>query len=297
MDHPNKQFLVQSDWLSDHLNDDNVQIFDCTVYLLPTTDPKNNVYDVDSGRQDYLESHIPGAGFLDLVSDFSESPDDEATDYPFTILSKNALSERASRMGLDKSKRIVLYSNARDAGILFAFRAWWVLRECGFKNLSVLDGGFAKWQAEGRETAQGAEIFAETRCLEDTGPAYFCARGEVIEALDDADTVLVNALPKDNFDGTSGHHYGRPGRITGSVNVPMGSLFNEFGCLKSAAELQKQFSDAGIDSQKKVIAYCGSGIAACAVSFALALLDHKNITIYDRSLLEWSRDHSLPMEV
>ena len=221
----NKNYLVQSQWLSEHLNDDNVQIFDCTVYLLPTTDPKNNVYDVESGREDYLAAHIPGAGFLDFISEFSETPGTEATDYPFTILSKKALNERASNAGLDKSKHIVLYSNARDAGILFAFRAWWVLRECGFENLSVLDGGFAKWQAEGRETKQAAVTFPKTQCEEDTGPAYFCVREDVVAALNDNDTVLINALPKENFEGTSDYNYGRPGRITGSVSVPMGSIF------------------------------------------------------------------------
>ncbi len=122
MDYPNSQFLVESDWLSEHLSDERIQVLDCTVYLLPTTDPKNNVYDVVSGREDYERSHIPGASFMDIVSEFSEVAEAEATDYPFTVLSKQALAERAAQVGLDPGKQIVLYSNARDPAA--ARRGW-----------------------------------------------------------------------------------------------------------------------------------------------------------------------------
>jgi thiosulfate/3-mercaptopyruvate sulfurtransferase len=296
MGYENDQYVVQTDWLSDHLKDENVQILDCTVYLLATTDPKKHVYDTVSGREDYEQSHIPGAGFLDLVADFSEYDPQEVADYPFTVLSKAALSDRASRAGLDPSKHIVLYSNGRDAGALFAFRAWWVLRECGFKQVSILNGGFDKWLAEGYKTSQGPVHFPETQCQVDNGPGYFCAKEDVVEALGDSAAVVINSLPKDNFEGTSASHYGRPGRISGSVSVPMVSIFDQQGCIKPANELVEQFSSIGVIESSKVITYCGSGIAACVVGFALALLDYNEVSIYDRSLLEWANDPSLPME-
>jgi thiosulfate/3-mercaptopyruvate sulfurtransferase len=296
MEYANNQYMVQTDWLSDHLKDDNVQILDCTVYLFATTDPKKHVYDTVSGREDYEQSHIPGAGFLDLIADFSEYDQQEVADYPFTVLSKAMLSERASKAGLDPAKHIVLYSNGRDAGALFAFRAWWVLRECGFKQVSILNGGFDKWLAEGYKTAEGAVHFPETRCQLDNGPGYFCDKEGVVEALSDPGAVVINSLPTDNFDGTSESHYGRPGRITGSVSVPMVSIFDERGCIKPARELVEQFSSIGVSESSKVITYCGSGIAACVVGFALTLLDYDDVRVYDRSLLEWANDHSLPME-
>ncbi len=296
MDYPNSQFLVESDWLSEHLSDERIQVLDCTVYLLPTTDPKNNVYDVVSGREDYERSHIPGASFMDIVSEFSEVAEAEATDYPFTVLSKQALAERAARIGLDPGKQIVLYSNARDAGGLFAFRAWWLLRECGFETVSILNGGYAKWLHAELETSSGAIVFPPSQCVVDQGLSHFCAKADVVQALGDSDVVLINSLPQDNFDGTSGHNYGRPGRITGSVNVPMVSTFGPDGCVKPASDLERLFADVGVRDGKKVIAYCGSGIAACVVGFGLALLDFQDVTIYDRSLLEWANDPTLPME-
>ena len=119
---------------------------------------------------------------------------------------------------------------------------------------------------------------------------------EVRDAIGDARTCTINALLPEQHAGTGGNSYGRPGRIKGSVNLPAAHLLdpdtNEF---LPAAELRKRFEAIGA-LDKPVITYCGGGIAASADAFALVLLGHQKVKLYDASMSEWAIDPSLPME-
>ena len=91
--------------------------------------------------------------------------------------------------------------------------------------------------------------------------------------------------------------YGRPGRIAGSSCVPAASLFGADKTLKPIAELRQAFEGVGTTPDKRLLVYCGGGIAASLDAFVLtAILGHKNVSIYDNSMQEWSNDPSLPME-
>jgi thiosulfate/3-mercaptopyruvate sulfurtransferase len=102
---------------------------------------------------------------------------------------------------------------------------------------------------------------------------------------------------EDQFLFTSGVHYGRPGHITGSLNLPSEDLLdsetNEF---LPVAELRRRFERIGA-FERPVITYCGGAIAASADAMALVMLGHPDVKLYDGSLLEWAADLSLPMEV
>jgi thiosulfate/3-mercaptopyruvate sulfurtransferase len=122
----------------------------------------------------------------------------------------------------------------------------------------------------------------------------------VLEALESPDAVVVNCLREDQHKGTSPYHYGRPGHIAGSVNVPAAALFAPDRTFKPAAELQALFAARGIEpgSDCHVVTYCGGGIAATGDAFALtALLGHEHVAVYDNSLQEWAADSRLPMSV
>jgi thiosulfate/3-mercaptopyruvate sulfurtransferase len=97
-------------------------------------------------------------------------------------------------------------------------------------------------------------------------------KDEVLAAIGDGAVCMINALPEDQHRFTSGIHYGRPGHIKGSVNLPSGDLFdpetNEF---LPASELRRRFERVGAFS-KRVITYCGGGAAASADAMALVML-------------------------
>jgi thiosulfate/3-mercaptopyruvate sulfurtransferase len=281
------EILVETDWLADHLDDPKVRIFDCTTHLRPDPD---KVFTVESGLADYQAGHIPGAGYLDLQGELS----DPAGAFRFTTPGAEAFAAALGAKGLGDDYRIVLYSGGT---MWWATRIWWMLYAFGFETAAVLNGGMQKWQAEGRPTSTDACQYTAASFAAQARPGRIVAKDAVLAALASEDAVVVNALTQAQHAGTSKTHYGRPGRISGSVCLPgLDLLDRESNTFLEAEALRGKFAEAKIGMQEKVLTYCGGGIAATADAFALVLLGHDDVGIYDNSLSEWANDHSLPME-
>jgi thiosulfate/3-mercaptopyruvate sulfurtransferase len=137
--------LVSTDWLAQHLDDSDLRIFDCTVFII--FDPDKGI-SVRAGRSEFEEAHIPGAAFVDLYRDLS----DQASDRPYMMMpSPEAFSKALSAAGLGNDHQVVIYSSD---SVMWAARLWWMLRANGFTNAAVLDGGLRRWKAEGRPTVR-----------------------------------------------------------------------------------------------------------------------------------------------
>jgi thiosulfate/3-mercaptopyruvate sulfurtransferase len=119
---------------------------------------------------------------------------------------------------------------------------------------------------------------------------------QVLQVIGDGAVCTLNALLPEQHAGTGGNSYGRPGRIQGSVNLPAAHLIDPAtNSFLPAAELRRRFE--AVDAfGKEVITYCGGGIAASADAFALVMLGHPNVKLYDASMSEWATDPTLPME-
>jgi thiosulfate/3-mercaptopyruvate sulfurtransferase len=281
------EFLVETDWLEDHLDDPKVRIFDCTTHLVPNPD---GTLRAESALADYRAGHIPGAGYLDLQAELS----DPAGVFRFTTPSAEDFAAAVGARGIGDETRVVLYSTG---AVSWAARVWWMLYAFGFENAAILNGGWANWQAEARS------VSTKDDCT--YPPAGFTARARpglivdseaVLAALDDDGAVVVNALTREQHEGTSERHYGRPGGISDSVCLPALDLLNEGdGRFLDADSLRAKFAECGIDMETKVLTYCGGGVAATVDTFALALLGHDDAGIYDNSLSEWANNHDLPM--
>src|SRR5580692_40869 len=211
--HP--EFLVETDWLAQHLAD--VVLLDCTVHLIP--DPKIT-YVVKPAREDFEGGHIPGAQFCDVAKDVS----DTTQKFNFMRQKPDDFAAAMRRFGIGNGSRVVTYSTGNP---WWATRVWWLLREFGHDNAAVLDGGWQKWTAEGRavETGAGAArapgdfVVREVRDL-------MVGKEEVKAAIGDAGICTLNALAPAQHSGTGGNSYGRPGHIAGSVNVPAAHLLD-----------------------------------------------------------------------
>ncbi len=127
--HPD--FLVSTDWLAEHLADDDVRVFEATVFLHPREGGGRRV---ESGRREYESGHIPGAGFLDLQADFS----DNDQPWRFMMPSASKFAAAAERHGISESSKLVLYDRL---GSQWAARLWWMFRSMGCAGAVVLDGG------------------------------------------------------------------------------------------------------------------------------------------------------------
>lgn len=284
--------IASTEWLAEHSNDLDLRIFECTTYLHYLSEGSDAPYEVVSGRADYDAGHIAGAGFLDIQGELSDST--RPKHLRFTMLSADALAEVFGRRGIGDQTRVVLYSRGAAQ---WATRVWWMLRAVGFDSAAVLDGGWEKWAREGRSISTETRAFAPATLTARPRPELFVDKETVREAIDDANTCLINALAPDLHSGEN-PRYGRPGRIPGSVNVPALSLIDaERQTFVSADMAASIFRDVGAEPAKSTIVYCGGGIAATLDAFLLHQLGYDDVSVYDASMSEWAREHSLPIEI
>jgi thiosulfate/3-mercaptopyruvate sulfurtransferase len=283
--------LISTDGLATSLAQPDLRIYDCTTYLEPPDPGSPDPYKVVSGRKTFLAGHIPGADFLDLEAEFSRSD----TSLKFMMPPPEHLARAFGRHGLGDGARVVLYS---VGSMMWATRVWWMLRALGFDGAAVLDGGFDRWQAEGRPIETGEpKGYPPATFTPRPRPGRFIDKTAVHAAIGDPRTVTVNALRPESHMGVGPSPYGRPGRVPGSVNVPAATLIDpETKRFVAPAEALARFAAAGIDKDRRVIAYCGGGISATIDLFLLHQLGFDDLTLYDGSMGEWAKDKTLPIE-
>ena len=261
--------LVSTAWLTEHL--DRVRVVDASYYLAEHS---------RDARAEFAAGHIPGAMFLDLGT-----LADPASPLPMTLPPAAALADRLGQFGIASGDRIVLY----DASpIRPAARAWWMLRMAGIADVEILDGGFAKWRAEGRETT--AEHTPRPPApIAPVAPLATRASFETVRAIvAEGGTQIVDARSPARFAGTEPETRPgiAPGHIPGSRNLHYTKLFESDGTWKRPHALAAAFADAGIDPSKPAVATCGSGVTAALLVFAAHLLGYP-MSLYDGSWTEW----------
>jgi len=280
--------IVETEWLANSLGDSHLRVFDCTTFLhdeIGTGRP----YRVGSGRAEYERAHIPGSAFLDLQEELSDS----SSKFRFTLPNVETLAVRFAEKGIGTGSHVVLYSRKR---MQWATRLWWMLRYVGFDNAAILNGGFDKWIAEGRPTETIETCYPPATLVTKPRHEIFIGKDEVKAAIGDPRACMINALAPDLHSGDN-PRYGRPGRVPGSVNVPALSLIEEHSLtLKSADVVGAAFTQAGAEPSKRVLVYCGGGIAATLDAFLLHQLEYPNVAVYDNSMHEWANDETLPIE-
>ncbi|WP_261575391.1 sulfurtransferase [Frankia gtarii] len=281
--------LVTVDWLHDHLKDPALRVLDATAWLR-LSDGGNVSF--DSGRDNWAAGHIPNAGFADLIDDLS-APDSPML---FTAPSAPRFAAAMSRLGVGPGTHVIAYD--AESG-MWATRLWWLLRLFGFDAVSVLDGGLTAWRAADLPltvdlpSSGTAPPFTAT-----LRPDLLVTTAQVHRRLQDPPGWLVNALPEEIFRGGGPQTAARPGRIPGSLGVPASDLIDPATHrFRPAEQLRARFTAAGVTADARLVTYCGGGIAATFDAFALALLGHHDVAVYDGSIIEWAAQADLPMEI
>jgi thiosulfate/3-mercaptopyruvate sulfurtransferase len=281
-----KDALVETDWLAAHLDDPDLRIYDCTVFLTPNGD---GTVKIESGRAHFDDGHIPRAGFLDLVSDLS----DTEQSLRFMMPSAAKFAESVGKAGLGNGCPVVLYCAGPP---MWATRVWWMLRAFGFDNAAVLNGGWTAWKKEGRELSIDPPAYPPATFTARPRPGLFVGKDEVATAIADGQTCVLNSLSREMHAGKVALGP-RPGRIAGSVNLPAMDLLGQDLRLLDDNALRERLGGIGASAGKRIITYCGGGIAATLTAFALARLGHGDVAVYDGSMSEWAADPNAPMEV
>jgi thiosulfate/3-mercaptopyruvate sulfurtransferase len=281
---PTLPMLVDTAWLAAHLEDADLRILDCSITFVPIEGGVR----LESGRTSWAAGHIPGSEYADLMQDLS----DRDTKLPMMMPPAAQFAEAMSRYGVGPGKRVVLYD---AGGHTWATRVWWMLRAMGFDAAAVLDGGLAKWKAEGRTLSMEPPRPQSAYFAPQPRAGVFVAKQAVHAALGSR-VRLINALSADEHAGRVSRTP-RPGRIPGSGNVPAASLVDPAtGAYRPLEDLRERLREAGALDAAEVIAYCGGGIAATSVAFTLLRLGAPQVAVYDGSLVDWSSDPAMPME-
>jgi len=290
--HP--EYLVETEWLENNIGDSSIRIFDCTVNVERNPDEglrQKIPFIYKSGIDNFNQSHIPHAGYIDVANDLSDS----SSKLPLMMPTEEQFLETIGGYGISNDSHVVLYSTTESN---WAARVWWLLHSFGFKKVSILNGGWKKWSEEGRPVSDRPCEYVPGKVSLTLRANTFVDKNQVLKAIDNDDIRIINALPTAIYEGSSEFIFGRKGRITNSLNVPFVSLHDDnTGSYLSANQLHKKFDEVNVETAKNIITYCGGGIAASNNAFVLALLGYKNVSVYDGSMLEWGNDASLPMEV
>jgi thiosulfate/3-mercaptopyruvate sulfurtransferase len=283
----NPHLIIETEALEAELGVDDLRIIDCNVVM--GAKPGGG-YDIRSGRDDYDSAHIPGAVFLDFLTELSGG-------HPtlrFMMPTPEAFARVIGAAGIGNGHRVVVYSRGAN---FWATRLFLMFRAFGFDNCRVLNGAWDKWAAEQRQATSALPDYPPAIFTPHPRPGQIIGKTEVLAAVQRKDSCLINALSPDVFSGeTFNAAYGRPGHIAGSVNLYAYDLIDKTdNTFADAATMREKFQAIGALDQEKIITYCGGGISATTDSFALMLLGRDDVALYDGSMTEWGPDDSLPM--
>ena len=264
--------LVSTDWLAAHLNDPDLRIIDASWHM-----PASG----RDAKAEYNDAHIPGARFFDI-----DAISDKRSALPHMAPPVEMFISRMRAMGIGDGHQVVIYDNS---DLHSAARVWWIFRLMGKQDVAVLDGGFAKWQAEGRPTEDMPPIMRDRHMTVQRQAGLVRDVTQVAAASKLGDHAIIDARAPERFRGDAPEP--RPGlqagHIPGSRNLPFGRLYNQDGTMKNPDALRAEFEAAGVDLSKPAITTCGSGVTAATLSLALERIGHRNHSLYDGSWTEW----------
>lgn len=284
-------FLVETDWLAEHLDDPNVRVVDMRGYV--RTVLRDNVQEAlyVGAPDEYAQEHIPGAVYVDWTQDIVDLDDPVEAQ----IAPPDKFARTMERLGIGNEHLVVVYDT--HPASQFSTRLWWALRYYGHENVVVLNGGFSKWRREGRSLSSEIPAYPPAIFTPEVQPVMRATAQEVLGVLKQPGTLLVDARDAAQYTGSVARGHGRPGHIPGAVNVPREELIASDGTFRSNAELKQIFDRAQVKPEERVIAYCNGGVAATTVLFSLAMLGYSSLTNYDGSWNEWGVRGDLPTEV
>lgn len=278
--------------LIEHKRLDNIRILDCSWYIkniksiirfLPT--------DHRVGRELFKIERIPYSQFFD-IDDIA----DKSTCLPHMFPSNDEFISHMKRLDIRKNDQIICYDRQ---GVFSSPRVWYLLKLFGIEDVKVLNGGFRKWLEEGCPTESNTEFNfnKQTRSIPKVKDFEYKLDTTKLMSMKDVlnltkEEQIIDCRCKERYLGISPEPRPtkRVGHVQGAINICFIEMLNEKWCLKSREEISNVFNQVGVDINKRMNFYCGSGLTACILIFAASQLGKFcNCSLYDGSWAEYVR--------
>jgi thiosulfate/3-mercaptopyruvate sulfurtransferase len=248
--------------------------------------------DTAAAARVFSQAHIPGAAYLHLDDDLSGPKTGRNGRHP--LPDRERFVARMAALGMDDDTPVVAYD--RSAAMVAA-RLWWLLRWCGHDAVTVLDGGFAAWQASGGSVESG-NIRPRRAGRAQLKPSLVEVLGyEAVHAnLQSAQRLVIDARAADRFRGENETLDAVGGHIPGARNRPFRDNLQPDGRFKPGQQLKAEFDIVSSGaSGAALIHQCGSGVTACHNLLALEVAGEPGGALYAGSWSEWCVQDGAPV--
>ncbi len=274
--HP--EVLVTTEWVLQHHQDANVRILESDEDILL-----------------YEQGHVPAALKLDW---HTEEQDPFMRDF----VDRQAFEQLMSSKGIANDTTVVVYG---DKNNWYATYTFWLFKYYGHEDVRVMDGGRAKWVAEGRPMSKDMPVYPATSYqAKERNNDIRAYRRQVEAALEEGRTRLIDVRSPQEYSGELLHMTGyaqegaqKAGHIPTAKSIPWAKSAQEDGTFKPAEQLKELFEGQEITADRDVIAYCRIGERSSHTWFVLTyLLGYPNVRNYDGSWTEWGSSVGVPIE-
>lgn len=286
------RFLAETSWLAAHLDDPSLRIVDMHGYVRTTERDGIQHAEYVGAREEYAQSHIPGAVYIDWSHDIVDPTDPVEAQ----IAQPQHFAEAMQRLGIGNEHLVVAYDSHPSSQ--FATRLWWALNYYGHDRVVILNGGLRKWQRENLPMTADVPNYPSATFTPNVQPQLRATAEDVLTMLHKPGVALIDARESGQYTGAIARGHGRAGHIPGALSIPREELIDaSTGTFRSNEELSQVFSAAQVSPSEHVIAYCNGGVAATTILFSLAMLGYPALTNYDGSWNEWGSRQDLPVEL
>lgn len=265
----NSQFLVETDWFLEHLNDSGLRILDVRKWT------------------DYEQGHIPGALHLDLAQ-----LEAEVNGVKGMLVPVDKIVSILEEKGINNQTKVLIYDDTTGPA---AARVFWVLDYLGHQNMALLDGGWLQWTSQKREVSRTRPGVERSKYVANPDPSKLASGEWVLQNLTNPNITLLDVRGHNEFTGEEARS-ARGGHIPGAIHVDWKNNLTEQGTIKPATDLRNMYYKAQIKKGKEIVVYCQTGKRAAQSYFVLRLLGYDRLTVYDGSWQEWGNDNRYPVE-